>query len=211
MKSNVKLILGGVYKTTLSDGPCRIIGFDDNKVFYDPYKPALNKWSFSSRSGSNCTYYRTWPEVFLKNAKFLEELPLTPDELRAYRPDLPFRLCQNKTINWTKEQFPELEDYKNYLRQISYNFSEEIVLPVTSIALRPFGQKGTITALKSKVVSSLKSTGFSCVELLWLSHNLQAPHLRELSNGGVGIFRSGHKKNMPSYFIGGYHSDGKED
>lgn len=98
MEINARITLGGVYKTILSDGPCRVIGFDDENMFYNPYISTLNKWSLSSRPGSNCTYYRTWPQVFLKNAQFLREQPLTDGERSAFRPDLPLRLCQQLAL-----------------------------------------------------------------------------------------------------------------
>ena len=104
---------------------------------------------------------------------------------------------------WTHKMFPSIEAFKEYIKKLGFDISNKIVLPAAKITLRPFGPKGG--AVKSSLVSSLNDKGFSCVELLWLAHNLQAPHLREEQTRGVGIFRTGHEKNVPAYYIGGYY------
>ena len=211
MEGKVRLILGGVYQTILYEGPCRVIGFDDEEVFYEPYYSFSNKWAFSGRSRGYCSYYRTWPHIFLKNAEFLRIEALTNEDLQLFRPDLPHRLCRHKELNWTTDQFPDLKEYKEYLKENQIYITDDIVLPVPSITLRPFGRKGTIPALKSSVVSSIDAAGFSGSELLWLAHNLQVPVLKESLIKGLGIFRSGHEKKLPAYYIAGYLSAGDEE
>ena len=205
MDREIKLIAGGVYQTYFSDTPSRVIAFDEIEVFYDAYWPTLDKWAFSSNLKSKGYYYRTLPRIFLKDVTFLREQPLTIDELKTFRPDLPFRLSRNKQMNWTDELIPNLEDYKDYAKRFSLDNFTQIVLPTKQITLRPFGKKGTITSLKSTLVSSISDEGFSCIELLWLAHNIQAPHIKTEQENGVGIFRSGHEKKVPAYYIGGYY------
>ena len=192
MRIDTQLISGGIYQTILSDAPCRVIAFDDIEVFYDAYWPTLNKWSFSDNLKRQGTYYRTLPKIFLKGATFLREEPLTADELNTFRPDLPFRLCRNKFLAWTNESIPDFENFKKYAREFGCDISNRFILPVTSITLRPFGSKGAITAKKSTLVSSLSNKGFTCIELLWLAHNIQAPYIKRENKHGVGIYRSGH-------------------
>jgi hypothetical protein len=207
MKTDSQLISGGVYQTILSDAPCRVIAFDDIEVFYDAYWPTLNKWSFSDNLKRQGTYYRTLPKIFLREATFLRGESLTTDELNTFRPDLLFRLCRNKFLTWTNELLPDFENFKKYASGFGCDFSNDIILPVTSITLRPFGSKGTITAKKSTLVSSLSDRGFTCIELLWLSHNIQAPFIKKETDKGVGIYRSGHEKKVPAYYIGGYYDE----
>lgn len=207
MKADIKLILGGVYQTRLSGDPCRIMAFDGIEVFYDAYWSSLGKWTFSSSPRSKAFYYRTPPKFFLEDAVLLRETPLTIDELKAFRPDLPLRLCRNKQINWTDELFPEVLVFSDRLNELGLNISNEIVLPVSQITLQPYGPQGR--AMKSTLVASLSVEGFSCIELLWLAHNIQAPHLRGKQEKGVGIFRSGHEKGVPAYYIGGFYDSAK--
>ena len=210
MTGTAQLILGGVYSTILSNDPCRVIGFDEQEVFYDAYWSSLNKWTFSNGSWRNSIYYRTRPHIFLQNAEFLREQPLTNDEMKIFRPDLPHRLCRYRELNWTTDQFPDLGEYKEYLKKNLEDFTDEVVLAAPSITLRPFGRKGSTTQLKYFVVSSIDPSGFFRSELLWLAHNLQAPVLKDSLTRGLGIFRSGHEKKLPAYYIAGYLSAADE-
>ncbi len=96
MDTEVKLVSGGVYKTILSEEPVRILRFDDIDVFYDAYWSSLDKWAFASSLKRSGTYYRTSPNIFLRNATFLRHQPLTTEEINTFRPDLANRLCRNK-------------------------------------------------------------------------------------------------------------------
>jgi len=203
MYKETKLIIGGIYQTYFSDKPSRVIAFDDIEVFYDAYWPTLDKWTFSSNLKSKGYYYRTLPRIFLKDVTFLREQPLTNDEFKTFRPDLPFRLCRNKQMVWADKPFPNLKEFSVFAAKAGCDISNKIVLPINKITLRPFGPKGG--AVKSSLVSSINDKGFSCVELLWLAYNLQVPYLREEQKPGVGIFRSGHEKNVPAYYIGSYY------
>lgn len=205
MDTEVKLISGGVYKTILSEDPVRILRFDDIDVFYDAYWSSLDKWTFASSLKRSGTYYRTSPNIFLRNANFIRHQPLTPEEINTFRPDLPNRLCRNKLMSWTDKIFDNLEDYKTYASQFACDISNNIVLLVPSITLEPFGAKGRVTSLKSTLVTSVDKNGFSCIELLMLANNIQAEHSKHIVDKGVGIYRSGHSKKVPSYYIWGYY------
>jgi hypothetical protein len=205
MNTEVKLISGGVYKTNFSEEPIRILRFDDIEVFYDSYWSSLNKWTFASSLKRSGTYYRLSTDFFLKNTTFLRYQPLTTEEIDTFRPDLPNRLCRNKQMYWTDKIFDNLDDYKTYASQFGCDTSDNVVLPVPSITLNPFGAKGRITSLKSTLIASVDKSGFSCIELLWLANNLQAEHSKHIVDKGVGIYRSGHSKKVPSYYIWGYY------
>ena len=205
MDTEVKLISGGVYKTILSEDPVRILMFDNIDVFYDAYWSSLDKWTFASSLKSSGTYYRTSPNIFLRNATFLRQQPLTTEEINTFRPNLPIRLCRNKQMSWTDKIFSNLNDYKTYASQFGCDISNNIILPVPSITLEPFGAKGRVTSLKSTLLTSVDKNGFSNIELLWLANNIQAEHSQHIVDKGIGIYRSGHKKKVPSYYIWGYY------
>lgn len=205
MDKKVNLISGGVYQTTFSEEPCRVIAFDNVEVHYDTYGSFSDKWMFASNLKRQGTYYRTTSTVFSKDAVLLREQPLTKEELEIFRPDLPFRVCRNKQLIWTNKQYEKMDDFKKHAKESGFDISDEIVLPITTITLRPFGTKGTVTALKSSAVTAMHKEGFTAIELLWLAHNIQAIHIKKEQDKGVGIFRSGHEKKMPSYYIGQYY------
>lgn len=165
MQTDIQLISGGVYQTSLADTPCRIIAFDDVEVFYDAYWSSLDKWAFGGNNLKRTGYYyRTPPNIFLRSAVLLREQPLTDKKLMVFMPNLPFRLCRSKLNNWSSELFSDLTGCDSHITSLGDNTSQQIIIPVEKIALQPFGPKGD--SVKSTIVTSTNEEGFSCIELL---------------------------------------------
>jgi hypothetical protein len=202
MNQVLNLILGGVYQTKWDERPFRVLAFDDIELFYDCYWPSLDKWTFGNLK-SKGYYYRMTPSRFLDSAQLLSKQPLTQKELETFRPDLPLRVCRNKNIAWTDQQYPDIENYKRVIINSGVDISDTVVLPVNEIVLHPFGPKRG--SVKPTTIASLSQNGFTETELLWNAQNIQSIHLREKQRNGVGIFRLGHEKKKPAYYIGGYN------
>jgi hypothetical protein len=196
------LILGGVYLTKWDERPFRVLAFDDFQVYYDCFWPTLGTWTFGNiqRKGY---YYSMTPQRFLEDSKFVRQQPLTAPEFQIFRPDLPLRMCCNKFLSWTDQAFLELEKYIQYIKSRDVIFDDTIVLPITEIVLHPYGPQSG--AVKPSVITSRNKEGFNCLELLWNAHNIQSVHIRDTQKIGVGIFRLGHEKKMPAYYIGNYY------
>lgn len=205
MEEIYNLILGGVYQTRWDERPFRVLAFDEIEVFYDCYWLTIDRWTFGNLR-SRGYYYRMTPDRFLDSAKFIREQPLTDQELKTYRPDLPFRICRNKSLVWTDKQYPKFEDYKQLVHNLKTELGGEIVLPVSEIVLHPFGPKKG--AVKPVTVKAETDLGFTCIDLLWKAHNCQSIYIRELQACGVGIYRLGHERKMPAYYIGSYFDNG---
>ena len=82
----------------------------------------------------------------------------------------------------------------------------DIILPIQEIVLHPFGPKKG--AVKPQTIKSESKHGFSCIDLLWKAHNAESIHIRVEQPNGVGIYRLGHERKMPAYFIGNYYDNG---
>ncbi len=54
------------------------------------------------------------------------------------------------------------------------------------------------------LVNSSSKNGFTELELRWHANNIQAPQLKKESIEGIGIYRLGHFKGIPMYYIGGF-------
>ena len=150
-------------------------------------------------------YFKTLkiPPSFFKDAELISVLPLDAKEIAIYRPDLPLRVCRNKFLTWNENHFETLNESNSHLSLHYVFYTSEIILPVTEIALQPFGPKrGTV---KSTIIKSMDEKGFTFNELIWNAHTIQRIHIRESERAGVGIYRSGHQKKMPSFYIGGYY------
>lgn len=199
------LMLGAVYQTNMDTRPFRVLAFDNFEVFYDCYWPSLDRWTFDNLR-SRGYYYRTTPVSFLDGATFLHESPLSSKEFQTFRPDLPFRVCRNRKINWTDIQYPKIEDYEQMLHHLGIDLFEDVILSIPQLVLHPFGPKKGV--VKPLVLESENTVGFTCLDLLWKAHNAQAPYIRQLLEGGIGIHRLGHEKKMPAYYIGHFISSG---
>jgi hypothetical protein len=127
MAMSSDLALGGVYKTSFTEYPCRIIAYDEFEVLYDAYWPGLDKWTFASNLKRKGTYYRITPTLFIRDSRILEVKPLTDQELRVFIPHLPMRLCRFKELNWTENQIPSLEEFREYVNGFIGSFSEEFL------------------------------------------------------------------------------------
>lgn len=78
--------------------------------------------------------------------------PLTIEEQNVFMPHLPMLLCRFKELNWAEDQISTFEGFKENVKKIIVSFSEEIVLPIPSITLCPYGREGRVTTFKSPIV-----------------------------------------------------------
>lgn len=199
-----KIKIGDIYQNYRphDNGIQRVISFDKFEVLYDAYWEVINKWTFNDKLNGTCVYYRTLPTIFLDNAEFVREYPLSEKEFSVFRPDLPLRFCRYKELNWTKAQFDSLDQYRNLLKNQNIDIDESFTLNVPQIALYPFRPKRGFA--KASIVNALNGQYFTGLELLWYAQNLQSIYLGDNISSGVGIFRMGHTKKVPSYYIGHY-------
>jgi len=197
-----KLELGGIYKTEWDERPFRLIGFDDIEVFYDCLWPHDNTWSFSGNLKKKCYIYRISSNFFAINSILTDILPLTEEEFKAFRPDLPLRLLRTKKLRWNNFDSANYDEFLSLTDDIFDNNFLSQKLQVAKIVLLPYGNKGGLK--KGSVISADNSVNFSCVELIWKAKEVQEAVNSRISDG-IGIYRIGFEKGLPSYYIGGYY------
>jgi len=197
-KPDNKLELGGVYKADWDDRPFRIIGLDDFEVFYDCLWPHDNSWTFSGNFKKKVFFYRISNSIFIKRSEKIDMLPLTDDEFNAFRPDLPMRIGRTKKIHWN--EFPRI-DHLTFESSLKITLDSEFLeqnLQTQKIVLAPYGRKRGMQ--KGSLIYS-DSDFFTVAELIWKAKNIQESVNSERSNG-IGIYRLGFEKQVPSYYIG---------
>jgi hypothetical protein len=186
MEDNIKeLQIGNIYKYPNDDRPNRIICFDNFEVFYDCYWDDDIKWIFADHTKRKCYYYRTSAKTFKTKWKFIEERSLTIEEKKIYRPDLPMRFGRIPGINWS--------DFNIEM----YNGTEEIY--ANKIILVPHGKKGGLR--KGKILES-SSSKILIKDILFEAKVIQCDEHPE--SDGIGLFRLGSEKMIPTYYIGEY-------
>ena len=186
----------------MSDGLYRIIIVDNKEILYDFYWTTLGKWTCSERLSSKCFYSRMAFANFLETTTFIKNQPLTRNELDIFKPDLPLRAYRQRNIQWQIEYFDNLENYSIFLNSFNVDISTKIIFEAPEIILYPYGPKGGL--VKPTKIGALNGHYFTYEELLWNAQNLQSVHLKEETTSGIGIFRLGHEKKLPSFYIGNY-------
>lgn len=193
----MKLELGGIFRTEWEERPFRIIGLDNLEVFYDCLWPHDNKWTFSGNFKRQCFLYRTSLPLFEQKSQRIDFLPLTEQEQRAFRPDLPIRIGRMKELSWNNINE---SDFSSFAKSVKANIQEQ-KLQTGKVVLLPYGDKGGLK--KGVVISADNSTYFNGAELLWKAKEIQKVVNDNVSDG-VGLYRIGYEKGLPSYYIGKY-------
>ena len=192
------IIIGNIYN--FGDSIVRPILSDEIEVFYEPWSKSDDEWYF--KRARNVSFFRTSAKCFQDNSKLIREEILSPKEKELFRPDLPMRLNRFKNTSWTKTVCLDMDKYRAYMEKSNITLSNILGLDVSSIFLYPIGPSGGRG--KAIIVDAKNQNTITGIELLISASNIQAPYVREQSEG-IGIFRLGYRQKRPTYYIGGYH------
>ena len=195
--------LGAVFQTDWSENPIRVIAFDSSVVMYDAWWPHKAAWGMEKLIGK-FSYYRLPLALLLQKSKYLRTDKYTDQETTVHRPDLPFAFAQCDLLDWYAQRPKSIGQLEQMLSRPS-PLGTELRLKVPAIYLSPFGPKDS--SKPAVLIHAKDGESFTEAEVLWHAWQLQAPHLgeRHLTNG-VGVYRSGIQKRIPSYYIWGFKS-----
>jgi hypothetical protein len=190
--STSALALGAVFETDWSPEPIRVIAFDGHVVMYDTWWSHRGSWAMAKLLG-NYSYYRLPRSHFEEHASFLRLEPLSEKELQVHRPDLPFAFATRESLSWY-DKWPQNVHTKN-----------EQSLQAPAVYIAPFGPRDS--SKPAVLVQAANGSSFSETELLLAAKSIQGPYIRESHRtSGVGIYRSGIQKRLPSYYLWGAKS-----
>jgi hypothetical protein len=201
-----RLKLGGIYRTEWDDRPFRVIGFDDIEVFYDCLWPHDNSWTFSGNFKRKCYFYRTSSLLFASKSELIEYVPLTEQEQNSFRPDLPMRMGRTKELNWNDFKGNNYSGFMDSLKLMNDNAFLMQTLQTNKIILIPYGNKGGLKKGIEIIADNFEY--FECSELIWKAKDVQESVNNQISNG-IGLYRIGFEKGLPSYYIGEYIDSAK--
>jgi hypothetical protein len=178
--------LGKIYKASWDDSIMRVIGFDEFEVFYDGYCEHDDSWTFASNLKKKCSFYRTSRNIFSEKASLIDFKELTKEENDIFRPDLTIRTCRVENASWLDSDFNiERTDMKSIKSE--------------KVWLYPFGPKGGLK--KGELITAKNNKEFTIPELLKSAKRIQQSVNINKTNG-IGIYRIGIQKQLPSYYIG---------
>lgn len=185
------ITVGNVYEISSQPNPMRVVGVDDHVVMYDSWWPHKGAWGMQELVGT-FSYYRMPRAIFESRSRLLRSEPLSPLELTVHRPDLPFAFAQRIDLSW----------YEKWNETDISTRDAVPALQVPEIFLVPFGPRDS--SKPPVLVRANDQRSFSVSELLRAAHTVQAPFLGDARiTVGVGIYRSGIKKRVPSFYLWG--------
>ncbi len=182
--------LGEIYKANWDGTIMRVIGFDEFEVFYDGYWEHDNSWTIASNLKKKCFFYRTSRNVFSEKAQLIDFKELAKEEYDILRPDLIIRTCRIENASWSNCNF-KLEGFDLKMKAIK----------TEKIWLYPFGPKGGFK--KGELINAKNNKEFTISELLESAKRIQDA-VNPNQSKGIGIYRTGIQKQIPSYYIGEY-------
>lgn len=188
--SITKLEIGGIYKTDFDDLPIKIISFDDYEVLYDA-QWEKGKWMFSNNLRRKTSFYRISTNSFKKKSTFIKNIDFREREVQTLRPHLPLRFGRFKNYSWDNLKQEDLENIKRELNNKKLNIDRVILIP--------YGPQGGF----KKGVEIKNEDNLSFFEIVKNAKDIQRSINEEPSNG-IGIYRNGFEKGIPSFYIGEY-------
>lgn len=204
-EKKTEVVIGGVYKTDLAENPIRVILYDNYQVFYEILWAHRKNWSNSSDLTGKAYYYRSSLGHFLNASVFLRVEQLSDEEVKVHRPDLPLAVCRNSLLSWFNNKTYMFNEYKKISAGHLNDLNSLDKLNIGKIVLVPFGAKGGYK--KSVFVDAFNGNDFPGIELLWKANQVQSPHITASIEKGVGLYRLGFEKGVPSFYIGGYYDN----
>ena len=197
--------IGAVIELQLDKRLIRIIAFDENEVLYEAWRDETPEWRINNLKRT--IYYMRLPvSIILDDGVYVKTENYTTEETAIHRPDLPFRLAQSTFLEWSANAPPAFEQFsKGLLHSKTTSPVLSTTLDAPALYLSPFGPKGSVKP--GVLVKSLNGVNFTAAELLWHASILQAENMRDIRLvTGVGIYRGGIQRKLPSYYIWGARS-----
>ena len=202
------IAVGSVFRPDWDSRLHRVLLMDHIEVLYDVCWPHTKEWGFSNRDGEG-QYYRILTSVLQNRSTVLRAEPLTDVELAMHRPDLPLRLLRSPSMQWSKNQYQNMEHFiathQAEIERLSIP-DDDVALDAPQVFLTPFAPDGR--PKRGVKIQASNERNFSSIELLWRAYEAQAPHYRKSING-IGIYRAGFKKRVPVFYLWG--SDDKAE
>lgn len=192
----------------------KVLIFDDKEVFWD--QCTIDNIILNSKRKS-MIFQRTLRSFFVEKAVLLNDISLTNEEKEKYHSHLPLRLVCIDNIFWSHQSFSTLSRFQTFAEGQKIDFDQIDIFPLNQIVLIPSGQQ---QSQKTSQIVSSQQDFFSIQELLYHAFNIQQPHINQnkpyftrfrlIKEGreekrlrGIGLYRSGLKSGLPSYYLGG--------
>ena len=189
---------------TFEGARLRVLVFDDVELLYDAWWEHLDGgrggWGLANPARA-ASYYRL-PTRLARQTILVGKEPLTDEEQALYRPDLPLRVLRGTGWVFTQERFASLKTFARAASRQGIHAARGLEsLDAPRVVIRPRGPSGGTK--RGVTLEAEDGRAFKGIELLWKMHEVQAPHVRAPRTDGSGLYRLGHERGSPSFYIHG--------
>ena len=184
----LKLNIGGIYSVKWDTRPIRVLLYDKIETHYDCYWPEINKWTFLGNWKKKLSFYRIPTDFFIKTSTQIDILPFSDEDKKLVRPDLPIRFCRIKNFNF--------DEYDTFIENLNIYDNDFDKMIGNKIALYPSTKNGSTRYENIVEIESIKNLFIEAKRLQETANNLKF--------NGIGFYRLGITKGLPSYYIGEY-------
>jgi hypothetical protein len=199
---------GLVFRWPHDERPNRVLVQGQDRIGYDCWWPDLKNWGYVDleriRRG-RANYYTADVETLLAKSTFVGNEPLTEEEAKVHRPDLPITVIQRAGVCWPVD-VAEAGAWAQQFRGDGVGGVDGADLRAAEVYLSPFGPEG---ATKGGVrVRADNGVAFTAGELMRKAAEIQAKAVgKATSLPGVGIYRLGLNRLVPSFWLWGETTD----
>jgi hypothetical protein len=183
----------------------KIISYDNYEVFVDDKRTDQPTWELDETRVKTGRFSRFSLSNFERGATKIGYEAYSDERLATLRPDLPMRLCRIKSMSWGHDAFETEESLQLYLKEEINPSIWGKKLEISQLYLEGYNKNG----LPQKPILLEASNGeyFTVRELFYQANIIQANIKvnKGFLSDGVGLYRSGIKNGIPSYYIWGFY------
>lgn len=177
----------------------RVIFFKEKWVFCDSKYD--EKWELDKMRKGICYFAPTSRYWFSEKSLNVGFSEVSAELNKWFRTDLIIYIGRLKELSWNSSIFDDRNLFNNYLNQNQDDIWLSEKIDTDKIYL--VGRGKYDGPKKPVLIEADDKKTFFCSEILWKAALIQREAYNYKSNG-VGIFRSGSKDGIPTYYIGEY-------
>ena len=200
--------VGAVFRWSHDDRPMRVLLHDRDVAMYDAWWPHLGAWGLADVRRirrQRIAYYAALTSTLAERASYVRLDPLADEEVAIHRPDLPLAAGQCAAISWPSTAPGTAAEFAEDWR--AAGCPDGAMLRAPEVYLYPFGPDGEVWNAAGSRVRAANGGTFTAEELLFEAAAIQAPFISGTAPiRGMGIYRHGLFRGIPSYYLGGSES-----
>jgi hypothetical protein len=209
----MKLNVGDIYEIDTRNAPGpnqpyggilmtqRILAFDAVYAFADGKLLGNNYWSLDKEHKKRYRFGKIPVSILEQYGKLIGHEDIPDTVLASIQPDLLLAFCRVPKLSWTNDCFNNRQMLHDWIKMFVSEKERAVILETDKIYLEPW-TKGKFPKTPI-LIEADNGQYFTFEEVLWKAKSIREA-INKMPSDGVGIFRSGGKKRIPTFYIWEY-------